>query len=101
MERRDPKLPTSGSLEPPDVLLLRVCCLLAPNGRKLRKDRREESPELGEWTATGGFWVGGDIEWDREPLPEGCRLEGTRPSCGTESELGRLLIEGFGAITGM
>jgi hypothetical protein len=64
-----------------------------PNGRKLRRARREGNdvpPDACAEDEEG--W--GMADWGGGPLPEGVLFGGTRPKWGTDKELGRELLGG-------
>lgn len=63
-----------------------------PKGRRFRRERKvgnEVPPAAGTW---GDCW--GTVDWDGGPFPEGVLFGGTRPSWGTDRELGRELLGG-------
>jgi hypothetical protein len=92
MDRRTGAKLAKGPLSGPGVAVL-AAGFADPNGRRFRRERKvgnEEPPEAGTWGDCGET-----VDWGGGPLPEGVLFGGTRPSWGTDNELGRELLGGW------
>lgn len=92
LERRGVKL-AKGFFDGPGTAVLDAV-FPDPNGRKLRRARREGNDVPPDACAEEDAEGWGMADWGGGPLPEGVRFGGTRPKCGTDSELGRELLGG-------
>ena len=93
MDRRTGAKLANGLSSGLGVAVLAAAGFADPKGRTFRRERKvcnEVSPRAGSW---GDRW--GTADWDGGPFPDGVLFGDTRPSWGTDRELGRELLGGL------